>query len=299
MSVVTCQNVSKQFGSNSVLKDLNVTIQENSITGLIGRNGAGKTTLLQMLAGMLAPTSGNIRVFEENPIDNLKVSANTIFVDDDLVFSPEMKLYEILSSAEMFYDNWDSEFANRLIRYFGFQTGVFHDNLSKGKASTFNAILGLAARTPLTIFDEPTTGMDYSVRQDFYRALLKDYMNHPRTIIISSHLLNELESILEDIMIIKDGTCIVHEPMEDFKTYAIALSGDYEKIEKVVNESRIIHRRFISSNHAYVVVKELSGSEQDCLKQLGVTQTSVEPAELSMYLTNETKGGIDDVFKQS
>ncbi|WP_423809578.1 ATP-binding cassette domain-containing protein [Piscibacillus halophilus] len=134
------------------MKDLTIELEENRIIGLIGRNGAGKTTLLKTLAGQIVPTGGEVKVFGENPFNNLKLSANTIYVDDQMQFSLEMRIHEILVAAEMFYENRNRELADRLIYYFGVDRYDFHNQLSKGMASTFNAILGLASRCPLTIF---------------------------------------------------------------------------------------------------------------------------------------------------
>ncbi|GEL78210.1 ATP-binding cassette domain-containing protein [Tenuibacillus multivorans] len=300
MGIITCQNVSKSFKRTKALNGFNATFMENRLTGLIGRNGAGKTTLLKMIVGHGTPEYGRIQVFGENPFNNLKVSANTIFVDDEMVFPAEMKLHEIIKMAGLFYDNWDGELAERLMIYFGLNKGVFHDQLSKGKRSTFNMIFGLSARCPLTVFDEPTTGMDYSVRQDFYRALLKEYINHPRTIILSSHLLNELEGLLEDIILIKNGECLIHESMEDFKAFAVGLTGSKEHIEAHVREEDVFYRKNVGSTQSYVVVRDqFSQDAKADLKESGIQVTKVDAADLSMHLTSETKGGIDDVFKQS
>ena len=184
MKVIECNNLTKTYQGRNVLRNLSFSIEENKITGLIGRNGVGKTTLLKILAGFIKKTSGEVSVFTEDPFNSLTVSANSIFVDDQMGFPPALQLKEILEVAGSFYPNWDSEFAKRLFDYFSFDPKHYHNRLSKGKTSTFNMIIGLASRCPLTIFDEPTTGMDEAVRKDFYRALLKDYIAHPRTIIL-------------------------------------------------------------------------------------------------------------------
>ncbi|TFB22951.1 ABC transporter ATP-binding protein [Filobacillus milosensis] len=297
MGIVICDNVSKSFKKNRAIKNLSCTFQENRITGLIGRNGAGKTTLLKTIAGRWRPNEGVVKVFDEDPYDNLKVSANMICVNDELVFSPELTLDEILKSGEMFYSNWDMEIAEGLFDYFELNPNLYHDQLSKGKLSTFNMIVGLASRCPLTIFDEPTTGMDYSVRQDFYRALLKDYINHPRTIILSSHLLNELEDILEDIVLIDKGEICLHESMNDLKEYAIRITGKREDIEPFIVEENILHKKKLEFNLESLVVKnEFSKEEIEQMKQRGIQILNVDAADLSMFLTGQSKGGIDDVF---
>ncbi|MGP7816433.1 ATP-binding cassette domain-containing protein [Niallia sp. 01092] len=176
MIVVKCKNLEKRYKHHTAVNNLSFTIEENKITGLIGRNGAGKTTLLKMIAGHYKKSAGDLKVFSEDPYASLKVSTNMIFVDDQMVFPPSLTLSEIFQYAKSFYANWNDPLAKGLFDYFSFHPKTLHHKLSKGMKSTFNMIIGLAARCPLTIFDEPTTGMDAAVRQDFYRALLKDYI---------------------------------------------------------------------------------------------------------------------------
>ena len=177
-------------------------------------------------------TTGDVKVFSEHPFNNLNASANTIFIHDQMNLPTSLNLMEILDAAASFYENWDSGLAERLFDYFSLNPLQYFSGLSKGMKSTFTMILGLAARCPLTIFDEPTTGMDAAVRKDFYRALLKDYLANPRTMIISSHHLNEIEDLLEDILLMKDGKELLHLPVADLREWAIGIQGK----SSVVNE---------------------------------------------------------------
>lgn len=294
---VVCNNLTKKYRSLYAVNNLTVQFKENSITGLIGRNGAGKTTLLQMIAGLTTPTSGEIRVFGQNPKNNLFVSANSVFIDDQIVFPNELTLQEILKTGKMFYQNWDEDLANKLLKYFSLYPDQYHTELSKGKRSTFNMIFGLATKSALTIFDEPTTGMDYSVRQDFYRALLKDYLNHPRTIILSSHLLNEIEDILEEIVLIKNGELCLRDSVENLKEYAIGLTGNLDLLNEWTSGREIIGRKIDSSNSAHYVVKDdYSNEEKMSMERLGIKISNVSTPDLTVLLTSPNEGGIDDVF---
>ncbi|SHG57714.1 ATP-binding cassette domain-containing protein [Ornithinibacillus halophilus] len=295
MNVIECKQLVKMQRNQKTLDHVNFSIKENTITGLIGRNGAGKTTLLKIIAGYWRKTAGDINVFGVNPFNSLFVSANTIFVDDQMSFSNSLSLLDLLEEAGRFYPNWDMSLAKRLFDYFGFLPNQIHENLSKGKKSTFNMIIGLAAHCPLTIFDEPTTGMDVSVRKDFYRALLKDYLEHPRTIIISSHHLEEVEDLLEDILLIKDGRVHLHLTVDGFKEYAVGLRGNSALIYQLVNEEDVLYTNRVGGE--YVIVKNTFSHQQ--AKRLGLEISPVTPNDLCVYLTNTTKGGIDDVFKTS
>lgn len=296
MTIITCEDITKNYGCKNALNNFSVTIKQNTITGLVGRNGAGKTTLLRMIAGHIIPSSGEIKVFNEDPFNNLLISANSIIVHDSMDFPYQLTLLETLHIAESFYPNWDMDFAQKLFSYFNFEDDEKYEQLSKGKRSTFNFIVGLASRSPLTLLDEPTSGMDVAVRKDVYRALLKDYMNHPRTIIISSHYLEEIEDLLENLLLIDNGQMLLHLPIDEVKQYAIRIDGKTNWIEENIPEETIIAKRKLESNHSYVIVKN-----SELIKQFegsNVNITPISPSELIVYLTN-AEGGIDHVFDTS
>ena len=295
MNVIECHQLSKYYYRKRALHNLSFTIKEHTITGPIGRNGAGKTTLLRILAGYYRPSSGKVTVFSEHPFNHLEVSQNLIFVDDQLTFPSALTLLDILHTAQSFYPNWDHTLATRLLDYFSLHPASHHHELSKGQRSTFNMIIGLAARCPLTIFDEPTTGMDAAIRKDFYRALLKEYLAHPRTIILSSHLLNELEGLLEDVLLIDQGQLRLHLSMEDLKQYAIGLIGSKEQIEELTAGQEILHRHDHGANSTYIVVRNDSRIRETA-HRWNLEMIPVPLADLFVYLTKPSKGRIDDVF---
>ncbi|KAA0550379.1 ABC transporter ATP-binding protein [Bacillus sp. BGMRC 2118] len=298
MKVIEIKGLVKKYGKKTALNQLDFSIEANKITGVIGRNGAGKTTLLKIMAGFMRKTSGEINVFSEDPFDNLKVSANMVFIDDNMSFSPSLTLQEIVKIAEEFYENWDAELAKRLFHYFQFQSNERHQKLSKGKKSTFNAIIGLAARCPLTIFDEPTTGMDAAVRKDFYRALLKEYIEYPRTILLSSHHLTEIEDLLEDVLLIKNGEVSLHTTISDLKEYAIGISGKREIIKDWIESCDVLAEKNLGAGNSYIVVKN-SGLDIEKARLQGLEIHHVSAEDVSVYITGTTGREIDDVLNRS
>lgn len=299
MKVIECTDLTKTYLRNKVLDNLTFSIEENTITGLVGRNGAGKTTLLKIIAGFIKETTGDVKVFSEKPFNSLNASVNSIFVDDLMNFPPALQLHELLDVAGSFYPNWDKQLAQRLFEYFSFDPKNYHNRLSKGKTSTFNMIIGLAARCPLTIFDEPTTGMDAAVRKDFYRALLKDYLAFPRTIILSSHHLNEIEDLLEDVLLLKDGRKYLHLPISELKEWAIGLKGSTETLLDWTKNKEIIYQNHVGLDTMYAVVKnDFAETSLRKMNLAGLEITPVRSSDLCVYLTNNSKGGIDDVFNE-
>ena len=300
MSVIQGIDLTKTYGKFRAIDHLSFDIEENKITGLIGRNGSGKTTLLTMVAGYLMPTSGKLKVFSENPFNSLTVSAKSIFVDDNMTFSDSLTLIDILEEIAPFYSNWNSHLARGLFDYYSFNPKQPHSNLSKGSKSTFNSILGIASRCPLTIFDEPTAGMDSAVRKDFYRALLKDYLEYPRTILLSSHLLSELEGILEDILLINQGTKLLHLPVLELKELAVGIRGNAQDVLSFVEGKEIIYQEDFAQDSLYVVIRSAFVQRQlEHIRQSGLDVIPVSTDDLCVYLTAKNKGGIDDVFNRS
>jgi ABC-2 type transport system ATP-binding protein len=299
MSVIECRDLTKTFGGTKALNNLSFKLEDNKITGLIGRNGAGKTTLLKIIAGHMKETSGEIKVFSEKPFNNLLVSTNTIFLHDQMNLPTALNLMETLEVGASFYGNWDSELANRLFEYFSFNPLQHYNGLSKGMKSTFNMIIGLSARCPLTIFDEPTTGMDAAVRKDFYRALLKDYIANPRTIIISSHHLNEIEDLLEDIFLLNNGKELLHMSVADLKEWAIGIQGKTPIVDEWTQNKEVIFTKSMGLENKYVVVKnDLSEEELQNARLAGMEVSPVTSSDACVYLTSKTNGGIDDVFNK-
>jgi ABC-2 type transport system ATP-binding protein len=141
--------------------------------------------------------------------------------------------------------------------------------------------------------------MDSAVRRDFYRALLKDYIACPRSVILSSHLLSEVEELLEDILLIDEGREYLHLPVSELKEYAVGLRGSAVAIIGQTNGCEVIHRESYMNDGVFLVVKnDFSHGELERLRQTGVEILPVSADELCVYLTSKSQGGIDDVFNR-
>lgn len=302
MKAIKCEALTKTYYRKKALSDLTFSVEENKIVGLVGRNGAGKTTLMKILAGFSKAKSGVVEVYGKKPFNNLFVSANTIYIDDVMNFPTTLTLKEILEEGRRFYLNWDHDLALRLFEYFGFHKKQHHNELSKGKESTFNMIVGLASRSPLTIFDEPTTGMDAAVRKDFYRALLKDYLAHPRTILLSTHHLEEMEDVLEEVVLLHEGSLHLHMSMDDLKEYSVGLSGKRSEMDLFLQDREVFYKQNRAVDDCYAVIRnDLTSDEYRQLQQAGIVLIPVSASDLCVYMTDETngKGSVDDVFERS
>lgn len=241
--MIRCEQIAKKYGRHNALQNITCAIEPNKIVGIIGRNGAGKSTLLNLLAGYLQPTSGACHIFGENPFNNIQTAANTILIDDHLRFSTYLTLEKILTMGADCYPYWQGELAFRLLDFAGLDKKARHHELSKGQCATFNLLYGLASRCALTILDEPMNGMDEGIRNDFYRVILKEYIAFPRTILIASHHLQEMESILEEILLLDEGVVSTHTSVDELKQQLISLTGPSDALAPLLMDTIIYAKK--------------------------------------------------------
>lgn len=296
MNIIQCEELSKSFGRRHALQRITCALDAEKIIGIIGRNGAGKSTLLNIFAGYLKPTNGSCRVFNENPFNNIHTASNMIFIDDQLSFSNYLSLEDILKMGADFYPNWQNELAYRMLDYAGIDLTLKHQQLSKGQSATFNLIYGLVSRCALTILDEPMNGMDEVIRTDFYRAILKEYLAFPRTFLISSHHLQEMETILEEILLIDEGTVIAHAPLDEFKEQLVLLNGPSEALAELLSEMEVYTQKTVTGTTSAIVNARKLFVSEEILRTKGITVSSLTASEVCKYLTSKKGRDIDAIF---
>src|SRR5262249_27841088 len=190
-AVVEVRNLTKSYGNLAAVNQVSFSIEAGKIYGLLGRNGAGKTTIMQIITAQLFPSSGDVQVFGQAPYENSQVLSQICFVKDTQTYPKYFRVIDVLEVAPLFFPQWDREYAFALIEDFRLPLHRRMKALSRGMLSAAGIIVGLASRAPLTIFDEPYLGVDAVARRLFYDRLLQDYAEHPRTVILSTHLIHD------------------------------------------------------------------------------------------------------------
>ncbi len=226
------RSLTKQIPGGYALQDVSLQLEEGRVYGLLGRNGAGKSTLLQLVSGLVFPSAGSCRVFGEDPLENPAVLSRMCFVQESAKYPETFKAKEILALAAGVYPNWDQELASRLIEAFRVPLKTTVKKLSRGQHSAIGVVIGLAARAPLTIFDEPYIGLDASARQLFYDSLLQDLAICPRTVLLSTHHIDEAANLLESVIILREGRLLIHEDTDTLRERALTLSGPSDGMER-------------------------------------------------------------------
>ncbi|GMQ57816.1 ABC transporter ATP-binding protein [Vallitalea sediminicola] len=296
MPIINCNNLTKKYESKLALDNVTFSIDENKIIGLIGRNGAGKSTLLKTCAGYIKPSSGSITLWDEPIFDNLNVLSRLIFIDEEIQYDTTLKLKDILTLAKVYYENWDEKLALNLLHYFELNSKLKYAKLSRGMKTQFNIIMGICSHMPITLFDEPTLGLDAAVRKEFYNILLKDFINYPRTIIISSHMLHELENLLEEIIIIKEGKFLLQKPIEVIQNYGITLNGSRETITSFIRNHKILYKNELGDSITVGIENTISDKDIKYLKEKGILINKINTEDACIYLTSHGKEGEFDGF---
>lgn len=287
-AAIEVTGLTRRFGSLAAVDDVSFTVEEGRIYGLLGRNGAGKTTLMQLLTGQDFATSGTIRVFGETPVENAGVLQNVCFIKESQKYPDDFKVKHVLTSAPWFFRNWDADFAKRLVVDFRLPVDRRIKKLSRGQLSSVGVIVGLASRAPLTFFDEPYLGLDAVARQLFYDRLLEDYSEHPRTVILSTHLIDEVSNLLEHVLVIDNGRIIIDESAEALRGTASNVVGTKADVEAFTNGRSVLHREGIGGI-ASATIESLTATDRKAATAAGLELSPVSLQQLIVRKTNSSE----------
>ena len=289
------KGLSKSFGRHKVLTDIDLIIEENKIYGLFGRNGVGKTTLLKMISGQLSRNSGEIKLDGLDVLENDKAMENLCLVREFSNSIKEMKVKDIFSLASIIYKDWDEEYKNYLIQEFNlrirnsFFSNTKFSKLSTGNQTIVGLIIGLASRARITMFDEPTLGLDAAMRYKFYNLLLADYEENPRTIIISTHLIDEVSNLFEEVLILNDEKIALHENVDSLREKSYFLTGREDNINSVIKNKKVIYTDNFGSTKIVGIYGELTEDEIREIKSNNIEIDNIPLQKLFIYLTENIK----------
>ncbi len=288
---VEINGLSKTYGKTTAVDNVSFSLEEGKIYGLLGRNGAGKTTIMHMITAQLFATSGQLKVFGEEPYENANVLNRICFIKESQKYPENFRVVDVLNVSGLFFPNWDRELANSLIDEFRLPLKRRVKKLSRGMLSSVGIIVGLASRAPLTIFDEPYLGLDAVARSLFYDRLLADYAEHPRTIVLSTHLIDEVSQLLEHVLVIDKGKLILNEEPDALRGRACSVAGFASQVEVFLEGKTVIHREPFAGLASATVLGRLSAQERKRASELGLEITPVSLQQMIVYLTNGKNDG--------
>ncbi len=216
--LIAVEKLTRQFGTKVALNELSLVVPRGGVFGLIGGNGAGKTTLLRHILGLLKAQSGSVRVFGFDPVLNPVGCLGRIgYLSEDRDLPNWMRVRELMRYTQAFYPMWDERYAEELRDTFDLDPKVRVRNLSRGQRARAGLLVALAHRPELLVLDEPSSGLDPVVRRDILGAIIRTIADEGRTVLFSSHLLDEVERVADRIAIIHQGRLMLTSSMDDLK----------------------------------------------------------------------------------
>ncbi|MEV4164482.1 ABC transporter ATP-binding protein [Nonomuraea dietziae] len=279
---IDIDNLRVAYGETVAIDALSLRLDTGKIYGLLGRNGAGKTSLLSVLAGFRRHSGGTV-LADGGPIFENGLTTREISLIRDAGETVNLGTVEdALYFAEDLRPRWDAAYAQELIDLFKLDRKKNVKSMSKGQRSAVGVVVGLASRAPLTMFDESYLGMDAPSRQAFYDALLADFMAHPRTIILSTHLIEEVSSLFEEVVIIDKGRLVVHSPADELLAMGSAVTGPAEQVEEFTRDLTVLGSKQLGPTRSVMVYGPLDHAEA---RKAGLETGPVAMQELFIHLT--------------
>ncbi len=284
---IKLNQISVKFGKYQALKDISLHLEENKIYGLIGRNGSGKSTLLSLLASFTQPTAGSIKIANRDPFENAAIMSEVSFVYETDYSAETEKVKGLIETVERYRPNFDRQYALDLVKLFNLPLDNYVSKLSKGMQSALNVTLGLASRSKITIFDEAYNGMDAPTREKFYKEILADYERFPRTIILSTHLVSEMDYLFEEVVILKNGEVIIKEPIDLLLEKGASITGSKQEVEEFVQNMVQLNSQILGGTKSVMVYEELTDENREKARMKGLDIGPVSLQDLFIYLTKE------------
>lgn len=282
---VEVQGLTVRYGDVTAIDDMSFSLSGNKIYGLLGRNGSGKTSLMSTLAGYRKPV-GDIRVDGEPVFENARATQKICLVRH----APDAadkgdNVAEVLTFGKAWRDSWDHAYALELVELFKIPMKTKAGELSLGQRSALGVVIGLASRSPLTMLDESHLGMDTPTRYAFYDTLLNDFMTNPRTILISTHLIEELGSLLEEVVIIDRGRLVLQEEAETLRSRGTEVTGNASDVDEFIVGLTVLSQKTLGRTKAAMVYGALDDSQLIRARQLGLELGPIALQDLFVHLT--------------
>ena len=216
--VISVSELTRRFDATTALDSVSLVFHRGSVYGLVGANGAGKTTLIKHILGLLRAESGSVRVFGLDPVaDPVGVLSRIGYLSEENDLPGWMRVDELIRYTRAFYPDWDDAYAEELRQSFALDPAAKVKHLSKGQKARAGLLIALAYRPELLVLDEPSSGLDPIVRRDILGAVIRTIAYEGRTVLFSSHLLDEVEEVADHVTMISEGKVALSAPLPDIR----------------------------------------------------------------------------------
>lgn len=285
MKTLSINQVSKHFGRQQVLDNLSFKLEANKIYGLLGSNGSGKSTLLNIINDRIFPSQGEVLLGGDEIHDNYQALQQVYLMSEASMYGKRTTVKQMFALADEGYGDFDFELAHRLTHKFGVDEGAQLANLSTGLTTIAKIITALCVNANFIFLDEPTLGLDANHRELFYRELMKTYEKRPRTFVLSSHLIDEVQPLLEHVLIINNHHLICDEELQDLLDKAYAISGPAKAVDDYTAGMKVLDRETIAGIQTSYVVEQLD-PQKIIPDNVKIDHISLQKAYIALTMQN-------------
>ena len=267
--MIKLEKVSKSYGNNIVLDNIDLCLENNRIYGLIGRNGVGKTTLMKILSDQIVNYQGQIYYEGSNIKNNNLLKENIVYIGEDfLTYNLEaQKLIKIVEYIKYLYPHFNQDRFDELTKLFKIDLFDKYRKLSLGNQSLFRNIIALSLQAKFLLLDEPSVGLDEINRDMFYQKLLDYQEIDGSTIVISSHILSDIEKIVTDIVILNRGKIIVNDSINDILEKSIIITTNEDYIKYFENKN-IVKKTYLGKQIILYAYDKFTDNEISTMREV-------------------------------
>lgn len=268
MNAIQIKNVTKQYKEVTALDHVSFSFEFGKIYGFLGRNGAGKSTLINIIANRIFADQGEVLIDQMPAKENMEVHDKIFCMSEADLYDGNLRVKEHFKWIDRFYTNFDLEKAYQIAEKFHLDTNQKFKALSKGYQSIFKLTVALALDVPYVIFDEPVLGLDANHRELFYDLLVQDYETNERTIILATHLIEEVANIIEEVVLIDNGRILLQDTVEHLLSAGYCISGLASEVDDYCKDKNIIGSDELGNMKLVYVLGERSELPQSSTLQI-------------------------------
>lgn len=281
MSGIQIKNLTKRYGTTTALDNVSLTFEKDKIYGLLGRNGAGKTTLLNIITGRIFADGGTTALDGAVTTENDAALRQIYMLSEQTYYPEKMRVREAFKLSSTFYPNFDLDYAARLSNAFALDMRKKVSQLSTGYNTIFKLIVGLSTNAPY-LLDEPVLGLDANHRDLFCKTLVEKFIEKPFCAVLSTHLVEEVSSLIEDVVIVKNGRIIQNTSRDELLCQGYSVSGVAAAVDAFVQGQHLLGEDLLGGLKTAYVLGDKPGDLPE-----GLITAPMDLQRLFIQLTND------------
>ena len=284
---VELRQVNYSISNQPILENINLNLEPGKIYGLLGRNGAGKTMLLSLIASYRKISSGDLTIGGQDPYENENIMPSVNLLHQTDYSDDSDTVRNFLEFRKRYFPDFDLEYAFTLMAEYKISLDKKMNALSKGQSAVVEAVMGLAGMAPIVLFDEVTNGMDAPSREKFYQHVLQAKNKERRVIVLSTHIVSEMDYLFDEVVIIHHGKVLINESVDEFLESGYEVTGSIESVNTYTQDKKVLHSRTLGPTKAASVLGHVSETDQELLETLNISYAPVKLQDLFINMTED------------